>query len=382
VSVVHDGGRLGTIDLAPSQGANITLLVLEFTMAPPRKPDLPRRPDLPRKPDLPRRPDLPSAQNALDERVRQETENSLSSSSSQPAQPSCPQCSQLGYADLGKPHKHYEDFPQLVITGGAYRTGRSGTEYEDKVSWLLTKMRWTETGKAVIETLVNTAKSDGKRVLFAPYQPWEDFQRTGQDDPAVNKCTASAEPRAGQALVSFSPEVYTPGSACTIEHKNMHWHMPWTDEALVHECTHAIGHLTGHAGQRKEDRKWKGIIQAVNFRYDNLEEFFAITVANIYRSEKGTSGPLVFEHVLTEKPQEEVTGYEATSEGFLGQVWNLGTPEPFLRKANKFRILVLATLYQQEPDFFKRLAGVNAAFNPVRQYVTYRWLYDKEVGMA
>jgi|SRR5215204_713932 len=53
------------------------------------------------------------------------------------------------------------------------------------------------------------------------------------------------------------------------------------DEILVHELLHAVRDMAGASFRRRVPRQP---------RYDNFEEFYAIVVANVYRSECGRSG--------------------------------------------------------------------------------------------
>jgi hypothetical protein len=104
------------------------------------------------------------------------------------------------------------------------------------------------------------------------------------------------------------------------------------DEALLHEIVHAM-------------RLVNGVMQflPMNGGYGNLEEFLAVLVANIYRSEKRVSDLYDYADNLI-NPQS-----------FLNTIL---TPTPRL---------ALGILRSGQPMLFKALAQVSAAFNPLRQ---------------
>jgi hypothetical protein len=102
------------------------------------------------------------------------------------------------------------------------------------------------------------------------------------------------------------------------------------DEVLLHELVHA-------------SRKVHGVLQRmpVTGDYGNQEEFLAVLVANIYRSEKGRD-PLDYH------------GRPIDAAAFLDSV----SPSPRL---------LLALLRNNQPMLFETLAQIEAPFNPVRQ---------------
>jgi hypothetical protein len=269
---------------------------------------------------------------------------------------------------------------------------QNAKRYEDGIIWLLTKIRWTDTGQKILGALAEASKKRKKRVLFEPYKKWEKFAMDGQND-GYKMCNAEAAPDNpsdmdlknavqngfDRVTVFFSRDAWE-SAVCAEENKLAGRRPNKADEVLLHECVHAYGELRGTTPARLRDGEMKRIVRATNPAYDNLEEYLAILLANIYRSELGRPGPLYFEHVFLARGPEKTTGVDATSEGFLGQVWNTNTSNPFVRNAKQFQILALSKLYLQERMLFDDLRQVEARFNPIRQYLAYKDIYDKEVA--
>lgn len=110
------------------------------------------------------------------------------------------------------------------------------------------------------------------------------------------------------------------------------------DEVLLHEMVHGVRKLSGHSNSWSEKHK-------LRFgNYDDIEEVFAILVANIYRSEIGRKG--------LRKDHHGFVKIETTDRRFLANA------------ANRAR---LARLRREQPEFFDALQDVEADFNPTRR---------------
>jgi hypothetical protein len=117
------------------------------------------------------------------------------------------------------------------------------------------------------------------------------------------------------------------------------------DELLVHELVHAL-------------RQMKGTFNAIPLskapdqNYDDVEEFYAILVANIYMSERGET-QLVRDH----HSSQSLKSAWSTSEGFLSDATN----KEWVRKFCKF----------EETDLSTRIKSLSMVkFNPIGYYLT------------
>jgi hypothetical protein len=149
-----------------------------------------------------------------------------------------------------------------------------------------------------------------------------------------------------KARVNFSPEfssppgmVYSkPGPGCE------------ADESLLHEMTHAVRILRGvfdnSINQNPPDNPgWK-----------NDEEFFAIVLTNIYRSELSTLGWL--------RPRRH--GLRKDHKGHAALSPQLEDPKAFLGFGlNPGRFKRWAV---EQPDLFQNLRQVRCPFNPIRAF--------------
>jgi hypothetical protein len=111
-----------------------------------------------------------------------------------------------------------------------------------------------------------------------------------------------------------------------------HHATPFPDETLLHELVHA-------------SRKVKALAyrMPISGGYGNQEEFLAMVVQNIYRSEKGRSGMFDYH------------GAPIDPDSFLDT--NLRPPPR----------TVLALFRDRQPSLYAALLNVNASFNPIRQ---------------
>jgi len=108
------------------------------------------------------------------------------------------------------------------------------------------------------------------------------------------------------------------------------------DEVLLHELVHAVRYMKGLSARRK-------VRFQRSFAYHNMEEFFAILIANIYRSECGRPG-LRHDHA----------GFDTVSMNSVSFL-KIGRNRAHVRQ-----------LRREMPNLFRELRGVRADFNPTQ----------------
>ena len=111
-----------------------------------------------------------------------------------------------------------------------------------------------------------------------------------------------------------------------------------SDDVLIHELFHTARAMQGLS-----------YFEKTNDLYDDLEEFFAILVANVYLSETGRNNLLRADHV-----RSSIVNLDMNSKDF----W----------EKYEHRILKLK---KQNPRFFNLMAQVNCQFNPFREEFQY-----------
>jgi hypothetical protein len=144
----------------------------------------------------------------------------------------------------------------------------------------------------------------------------------------------------------FSPEMWVSGTGpCT-----------QPDEILFHEMLHGLREMQGEYDPMPTGPQDK--------LYDNVEEFLAILMTNIYVSEKSPAlGVLCGGH----HGSQVLPAGESTSDGFLLN--------------NAENLLWIKFLYVQEMGYFLAVASnVMAPFNPLREYVTNMLFYNSIFG--
>jgi nucleoid-associated protein YgaU len=123
------------------------------------------------------------------------------------------------------------------------------------------------------------------------------------------------------------------------------------EHVLFHEMVHALREMQGESDDVPTGAQDKG--------YDNVEEFFAILMTNIFVSEQNPNATLRKDH----HGHTALPAAESTSEGFLLN--------------NAENLFWIKYLYPQEMDYFLAVAGNPlAAFNPLREYVVFQPFYD------
>ncbi|VTZ27315.1 conserved hypothetical protein [Methylocella tundrae] len=137
------------------------------------------------------------------------------------------------------------------------------------------------------------------------------------------------------SIIRYTPEMWGPGGAAKSKAPGDD-----PDEIIFHELIHASRQMRGVQENKKVDRG-----------YDDVEEYLAVVISNIYMSEKGKT-VLLGDHG------------DAT----------LRHPEKFLDNVQHVDVTprqLLLNFKTAQPDFFRDLANIGrgvAAFNPVRQF--------------
>lgn len=206
----------------------------------------------------------------------------------------------------------------------------------------------------------NNAASGGNRVQMTPNGEIVRDERGNPrlhagDDPATPSVEQRGEPVRGTGagispMVLFDPRTFSPHLSATSGFA--------ADEVLFHELNHS-----------------KRQVQARNRRlpiganYDNTEEFAAIVVTNIYSSEGGATW-LRGSHRMSRPGLITAPGTfldHDASQIFGGMGVTPQQPTQGQRFAQQFR-RELNELARNDAQFCRRLAGVRAHFNPIREH--------------
>lgn len=223
---------------------------------------------------------------------------------------------------------------------------RAGASYERRICELLAQIGSKKTGRAVLRA-IQLQTVDGYGLRIEPY-PIKQPDRTPNADagpePRIGKRRAGREGRRRDSTVRFTPAHW--GKADPALHRlglagSTYGHGPGNepDEMLLHEMVHGLRIMSGVAAGPYSRRAVPGQAQ-----YDTMEEFYAILVANIYRSEWRRPG-LRWDH------SRFFISHDITDEAFL--------------KTERNR-RHLRQLRRQNRSLFDGLSDVDAPFNPTR----------------
>jgi hypothetical protein len=237
----------------------------------------------------------------------------------------------------------------------AMRASHDASSYEIAVSAILIDLNKSDTGKAVI----SATERQQRTLTISPYliTPGIDFNAdafSGFDTVPIDRSCSDKrglarirEKRSTDAIIRYTPKqwgyeygpyhhyAYTPDSnkpdGPGFEH----------DEFLLHEMVHALRKLAGVGNSRWAGRAVPGqLLQA------NMEEFYAVLIANIYRSEMKRDG-------LRQYYRIPGSSYTITNKEFL--------------KIERNR-MHLRQLRRQQPTLFNALNDIDAPFNPTREF--------------
>lgn len=207
------------------------------------------------------------------------------------------------------------------------------TLYETEVIKLLKeKVSRTRVGMYVLYEVLNSG------LILTINPPLRTFRLVDADSNPLNShpIFQDRQPVCGKPVTSrlhYVPGDYYPASNSFIDVEPFFGN----DDTLVHELFHKA-------------RMFQGLFCVVetNDPYDKLEEFFAITITNIYLSEVGKNNRLR-------------GGHSALIESL-----RLNSYDFFMKYE-----LRLHQLKKEMPKFFELISTVNCSFNPIRAYMEY-----------
>jgi hypothetical protein len=231
--------------------------------------------------------------------------------------------------------------------------------YETDVMRLLTQLRWTWTGWALIKDIWRVRKT----MLIIPWNElpyldtnnaWQGFNATSgsvyvpkiNDSPApVNMDEVKPATPGRNALVRFNPNMWTGDAVAKVGFiaKPADFKQApgvGKDEILLHEMVHGLRQIRGTTSFHKP-------LDSPNM--DTVEEFIAIVVSNVYRSELKRPGLRADHHGFTALPE-----MQEDPRVFLNQAGQSG--ESNLSRMKQFK--------KDNSDFFEDLKRSPATFNP------------------
>lgn len=243
------------------------------------------------------------------------------------------------------------------LASGLYVDGKSaGTkrkQYEADMASMVRALQRLQSGRALIQAM---GRSAGKKTIIRP-----DPSSTARDPNAY-----AQQERYGSA-VYFTPWIF---NEFIKRHRSKLSTVAFhADEIFYHELVHAL---------RQVARVMMDTY--LSHSYDDIEEFFAIMVSNIYISEKNDKDDdktndsyLRADHymgrALDDKKRERDAQWIAVdskdpSLEFLGLDINITGPRGGVKQATKNALLV-ETLIKQQPEFCREIARAKASFNPI-----------------
>jgi hypothetical protein len=181
-----------------------------------------------------------------------------------------------------------------------------------------------------------------KNIVIVPYNPAEFDNRFGTCNALASDATTFER---GEARVRFSPSIWKAGGQCATE--NSPGIGAGEDEILLHELLHTY-------------RKVRGTFNRIplnipDLSYENIEEYFAIVVSNVYISENGKPY-LRKDHANFDKLPS-----------------NLANSEKFFQDKENHKWI--SYFWNMEQPFSLYVASSSAPFNPFRSYKN--WLDNK-----
>ena len=260
---------------------------------------------------------------------------------------------------------------QIFIGGGQNRTTYRGVgwkgagRYRSVIKGLLNVIGATDSGKILFDAIwkrvliipvLENATDDGDLmgsartigsidlVSYAGNSNNVEVLTHGRDREAMWDADTELRGKGSECLVQFTPGFYDSNSPLAQSFAS-DFH---ADALLFHELVHASRGTRGVA----DDRKTSGQLAHGDMsRYTNNDEFFAILLTNIYRSERYRTTRLRASHAVTFEHYQDPASF-----------W----------KGTQFRRM-MDTLFQQSPSVARGFAKrVRANWNPIRDYYAYQ----------
>lgn len=214
----------------------------------------------------------------------------------------------------------------------------SAGHYERTIAALFARIARAATGRAVLKAI---RKRSEHVMTVEPELMKRPGMKPNAFAEALDTRAAGRPGRGSSTLITISPSDWT-GHMPELPGAVGGYTGPGTavDELLLHEVFHGLRHMAGLRMKRGVPGQKE---------YHNFEEFYAILIANIYRSELGRSG------------------LRADHAGFytLGDV-GIVSQDAWMK--HKFNRGHLRKLGNQMPDLWDALAKVKAAFNPIAAF--------------
>jgi len=268
----------------------------------------------------------------------------------------------------------FADVKNIVVTGTIIRytakpKGEKGPPdsvemsvdgYETDVMLLLSRLRWSWTGWALLKDIWRTSKT----MLIIPWnelpyldrREWKGFNATSgsvyvpkiDDKPGpVNMDQIYNTAAGNNALVRFNPAMWNGDALAAVGFiaKAADFKQApgvGKDEILLHEMVHGLRQIHGTTDSHKP-------ADAPNM--DTVEEFMAIVVSNMYRSELNRPGLRADHHGFAPLPAEQ-----EDPQVFLNQAGSGG--ESNLSRMQQFK--------RENPNLCADLKGSPAKFNPFK----------------
>jgi hypothetical protein len=234
----------------------------------------------------------------------------------------------------------------FIAIEGRDLAGAARSDYEQQVVATIKNIQARKSGRLLLYWIRHAGP--GLWVVIAPYGPyWE--KRYGKEN-------ALAQPEAELLSEGFGVKW-----AMKVNFSVGTWALPCSaastlcggpgflpDEVLLHELVHTQRHISGL--DRQVSLKGTSLEA-----YENEEEFFAVTVANLYMSESGRTASAV-------PGQSRLRSDHGSGALSADEDWDLVQfvdPE-YVRLVKKY--------CEQHPNLSRGLAGVDAKFNPFRTH--------------
>jgi hypothetical protein len=244
------------------------------------------------------------------------------------------------------------DYTEMTVRG-----------YETEVMLQLSRLRWTWTGWAL---LMDIWRLRSKTMLIIPWSElpyidpangnWKGFNATANNvilpkltnGPVdMDQLKAGYDDSKHNALIRYNPSMWTAEAVAGVgfipkaaDFKSAPGVLK--DEILLHEMVHGLRRMRNTVdGHKPLDQP----------RYDTVEEFMAIVVSNVYRSEVGRPGLRADHHGFTALPAAQ-----ENAQAFLDVPGN--GPDSNKARMTQFK--------RDNPDFFNDLKKSPAKWNPFK----------------
>jgi hypothetical protein len=229
--------------------------------------------------------------------------------------------------------------------------------WERRVMQQLDALHTTRTGAAVIDRLASGCRRTGRDVTIEPKGRGDNMFRnlylTSQKDYSLDK------PGTLHGRLQYEPEP-----------RRSSGFVMGADEVLIHELVHAC--RWANLAYTGESLRWMG--------YEDMEEFAAILIGNVYSSEWYKSSKLRSFIYRAEGDAEALDQRLSTSEGFLGKIEYFNM-RPRLQKGpldslQRTHVELVAKLFRDDAPLCEAVAEADVRFNPLRLFRDRRRQYE------